>query len=282
MRIEGKSIILTGASSGIGRALVSPLVKRGAVLTIAARRGERLAEVAREAAERYPDSPPPVAVACDVTDGTAVSSLVGGAVERLGDVDVLINNAGVSAFGEEARTSVDDYRDVMEVNFYGALACMREVLPFMVRRGEGLIVNVLSVAALHGVPYLSAYCASKSALLAVSESIRAELADSGVRVMLVYPGYTDSEIFDVEKRVGGARRPPGTYAPADIVAQRIVRAIEVGSGDLFLTMRGRALSVLRGLAPPVVERAMRKIARELRCPDEPAGERGDEEGGSES
>lgn len=271
MRIDGKNIILTGASSGIGRALVPALAKRGAVLTISARRGERLAAVARDVSELYPDSPAPVAVTCDVTDGRAVSSLVGGAVEEFGGVDVLINNAGVSAFGEESRTSIDDYREVMEVNFYGALNCMREVLPFMVRRGEGLIVNVLSVAALHGVPYLSAYCASKSALLAVSEAVRAELGDSGVRVMLVYPGYTESEIFDVEKRVGGARRPPGTYAPADVVAERIARAIEAGAGDVFLTLRGRALSVLRGLAPSVVRRAMRNIARELCCPDERGG-----------
>lgn len=273
MRIDGKNMILTGASSGIGRALVSPLVKRGAILTIAARRGERLAAAAQDARERHPGSPAPVAFACDVTDSAAVAALVGGAVERVGDVDVLINNAGISVFGEEARTSIDDYREVMEVNFYGALNCMREVLPFMIRRGEGLIVNVLSVAALHGVPYLSAYCASKSALLAVSESIRSELADSGVRVMLVYPGYTETEIFDAEKRVGGARRPPGDYASTDAVAERIARAIEAGSGDLFLTTRGRLLSALRGLAPPVVERVMTKIARELRCSDEPGADR---------
>ncbi|MFH1501823.1 MAG: SDR family NAD(P)-dependent oxidoreductase [Candidatus Eisenbacteria bacterium] len=272
MRISGKSVILTGASSGIGRALVSPLVGRGALLTTAARRGDRLAAACRDAALLHPGSPTPVAVPCDVTDARAVSLLVGGAVERLGAVDVLINNAGVSAFGVESRTSLDDYREIMEVNFYGALNCMREVLPFMVRRGEGLIVNMLSVAALHGVPYLSAYCASKAALLAVSEVVRAECADAGVRVMLVYPGYTESEIFDVEKRVGGARRPPGKYAPADAVAERIVRAVEADRTDLFLTLRGRALSVLRGLAPPVVDGAMRKIARELRCPDEPGGE----------
>jgi short-subunit dehydrogenase len=258
MRIEGKSIIVTGASSGIGRALVHELAKRGAVLTIAARRGERLASVADEVKRRYPDSHAPVPVTCDVTDAAAVAALVGGAVERFGDVDVLINNAGVSVFGEETRTSIGDYRDVMEVNFYGALNCMREVLPFMVRRGEGLIVNVLSVAALYGVPYLSAYCASKSALLSVSETLRSELVCSGVRIMLVYPGYTESEIFEVEKRVGGARRPSGTYTPAEVVAERVVRAIEAGAGDVFLTLRGRALSVLRGLAPALVERAMRR------------------------
>jgi hypothetical protein len=151
---------------------------------------------------------------------------------------------------------------------------MREALPFMLRRESGLIVNVATVAALHGVPYLAAYGASKAALVSLSQSLRAELDGTGVGVMIVYPGYTDTEIFGVEKRVGGARRPAGTYAPADGVAEAIARGIEAGRRDVFLTARGRLLSVLAGAAPFIVERAMRRIARELRDttdpPDRPA------------
>ncbi len=274
MRIDGTRVIVTGASSGIGRALAIALAQRGAVLTLAARRGDRLEEVVREVAERFPSSPPAVAVPCDVSNAGDVTVLVGGAVERLGSVDVLVNNAGISVFGEEARTSVDDYRDLMSVNFFGALHSMREVLPFMRRQGSGLIVNVASVAALHGVPYLAAYCASKAALVALSQSLRAELHGSGVRIMIVYPGYTETEIFEREKKVGGARRPPGKYASAADVAEAITRAIDTDARDLYMTVRGRTLSVLRGLAPPIVERAMRNIARELADPDAP---RSDEE-----
>jgi short-subunit dehydrogenase len=270
VRIEGKRVIITGASSGIGRALATALGRRGAVLTLAARREARLGEVVREVADRCPDAPPPVAVRCDVSNRVEVTALVGGTVERLGGVDVLINDAGISVFGEEARTSVDDYRDVMEVNFFGALHAMREVLPFMRRQGSGLIVNVSSVAGLHGVPYLAAYCASKAALVAVSQSLRAELDGTGVRVMVVYPGYTATEIFEREKKVGGAVRPPAEYAPAGEVAEAIARGIERGVGDLYLTVRGRLLSALRGVAPPIVDRAMRKIARELADPTAPA------------
>ena len=269
MRIDGTRVIVTGASSGIGRALAIALAESGAVLTLAARRGDRLEEVVREIAERAPSSPPAVAVPCDVSNAADVAVLVGGTVERLGGVDVLVNNAGISVFGEEARTSVDDYRDLMSVNFFGALHLLREVLPFMRRQGSGLIVNVASVAALYGVPYLAAYCASKAALVALSQSLRAELSGSGVRVMIVYPGYTETEIFEREKRVGGARRPPGRYASAADVAEAIIRAIEADARDLYMTARGRALSVLRGLAPPIVERAMRNIARELADPEAP-------------
>ena len=263
MRTEGKRVIVTGASSGIGRALTLSLAGRGAVLTIAGRRGDKLEAVSREAVERFPDSPRPTAVPCDVSSYDDVVRLVGGTVERLGSVDVLINNAGISVFGEARLTSVDDFRDVMSVNFFGALHCALEVLPFMRRQDSGLIVNVATVAALHGVPYLAAYCASKSALVSFSQSLRAELAGSGVGVMIVYPGYTDTEIFASEKKVGGAVRPSGRYARAADVAETIARGMEAGGRDVILTAQGNALNVLRGLAPAVVKRVMGKMARRL-------------------
>jgi short-subunit dehydrogenase len=267
VRIDGKSVIITGASSGIGRGLATALARRGAVLTLGARDRGRLEEVVKEIAEGHPGARPAIAVPCDVSDAADVRNLVGGVVERLGGIDVLVNNAGISVFGEERGTSMDEYRSLMSVNFFGALHAMREALPFMRRRESGLIVNIASVAALHGVPYLAAYCASKAALVALSQSLRAELRGSGVRVTIVYPGYTATEIFEREKKVGGARRPAGPYASAERVGEAIARGIERNAGDLYLTLQGRALAVLRGLAPFVVERAMSDIARDLADPD---------------
>lgn len=266
MRLDGKRVIVTGASSGIGRSLAASLAKRGAVLTLAARDRARLDAVVGEISEAYPESRATVAAPCDVSNELDVRNLIGGVVERTGGVDALVNNAAISVFGEERRTSVQDYRGLMSVNFFGALFAMREVLPFMRRQESGLIVNVASVAALHGVPYLAAYCASKAALVAVSQSLRAELAGTGIRIMIVYPGYTATEIYEREKKAGGARRPTGRYASAESVAEAIARGIERGTRDLFLTWQGRALGVLRGLAPFVVERAMRDIARDLADP----------------
>lgn len=264
MRLDRSRVIVTGASSGIGEAMAHAFAKRGAVLTLAARRHERLEEVAREVAKRFPNAPAPTPVRCDVSSAGDVSTLVGGTVERLGGVDILVNNAGISVFGDEARTTIDDYRRLMDVNFYGALLCMREALPFMRRHENGLIVNVSTVAAIHGVPYLAAYGASKAALGALSESLRAELHGTGVGVMIVYPGYTDTEIYESEKKVGGARRPAGQYAPASTVAEATARAIERGGRDVIMTPQGRLLRALNGVAPRIVEHAMRKIARELR------------------
>jgi len=275
MRISGKRVIVTGASSGVGRALAVSLAGRGAVLTIAARRYDKLEEVSREIAAQFPDTPDPVAVRCDVTIAGDVSTLIGGAVERLGSVDMLINNAGISVYGETRLTRPEDFRRVMSVNFFGAVQCMLEVLPFMRRQDSGLIVNIASVAGLHGIPFLGAYSASKAALIATSQSLRTELADTGIRIMIVYPGYTDTEIFEREIMVGGGKRPPARYAPVNEVAEAIVHAIERGGRDLIMTRRGKLLSVLRGAAPAVVERVMRKMASELRDPDEPRRDPGE-------
>lgn len=267
MRLDGKRVIVTGASAGIGRSLASSLARRGAALTLAARDRVRLDAVVGEISEESPESRAPVAVPCDVSNESEVRNLIGGVVERWGGVDVLVNNAAISVFGEERWTSIQDYRSLMSVNFFGALFATREALPFMRRQESGLIVNVASVAALYGVPYLAAYCASKAALVAVSQALRAELAGTGIRIMIVYPGYTATEIYEREKKAGGARRPTGRYASAESVAEAIARGIERGTRDLYLTWQGRALGVLRGLAPFVVERAMRDIARDLADPD---------------
>ncbi len=269
MRISGKRIIVTGASSGIGRALAVSLASKGAVLTIAARRRDKLEELAHDIAAQFPDMAPPVAVPCDVTNAADVSRLIGGTVERLGSVDILINNAGISVYGETRLTLPEDFHSVMSVNFFGAVQCMLEVLPFMRRQDSGLIVNITSVAGLYGIPFLGAYSASKSALIAASQSLRSELAESGIRVMIVYPGYTETELFDREVMVGGGRRPSAQYAPVDKVAEAIVHAIERGRRDLIMTSRGKVLSALRGVVPAAVERVLRGMASELRDPDEP-------------
>jgi short-subunit dehydrogenase len=264
MKLDGKRVLVTGASSGIGLELARVLAARGAVLAISSRSAERLEQISEELASAVPGIRKPLPVACDIADGESVRHLIGACVESLGTVDVLINNAGICVYGSVERTPVTDFRALLDVNFLGPVQAMLEILPFMKRQGHGLIVNISSVAAIHGVPYLGAYSASKAALVALSQSMRAELAGSDVRVMLVYPDYTESAIFENETKVGGARRPEGPYAPASDVAEAIVRAIEAEKRDLILGTRGKALAFFDGTAPRLVENAMRKIAAELR------------------
>ncbi|MGH7676691.1 MAG: SDR family NAD(P)-dependent oxidoreductase, partial [Gemmatimonadales bacterium] len=237
------------------------VARRGGQLVLAARSVERL----RAAAAGL--EPSPIIVPCDVADPAAVRGLVAAARRQLGGIDVLINNAGRSVYGELERTPLREVHDLLAVNFLGPLHLMLEVLPEMRRRREGLIVNVASVAALHGVPYLAAYAASKAALAVAGQSLRAELATVGVGVLTVYPGYTRTPLFACETRVGGARRPRRGYAAADRVAAAIVRAIERDRRELVLSLEGQLLAALRRLAPRVIDAGMTRIAAALRVPD---------------
>lgn len=264
MSLKGRRVLITGGASGIGRAIADELARQGALLAIAGRRPNRLERAASEIARSCPKIERPRVWCCDVTDRAEVRGLVEGCAAALSGIDVLVNNAGISVYGDTERTTVADFRSVLETNFFGALNCMIEVLPVMKRQGSGIIVNILSVAALHGVPYLAAYSASKAALAAASQSLRAELHDSGISVMLVYPGYTETDLFQAEKAVGGARRPPRPYAPAARVAEDIVKALRNGKHDLVFTLEGKALNLLEGFIPITTEKVMIRMADRLR------------------
>ena len=264
MRVEGKRVLITGASSGIGSALAAVFARKRATLVLVSRRSDHLGEVAMQIGCTFPHSPTPLALPCDVANRESVRVLAESCVDHLGGIDIWINNAGISVYGDAEKTTLDDFHAVMDVNFFGALHCMLEAIPRMKRQGAGLIVNIASVAAKHGVPYLGAYCASKAALAALSQSLRAELSSAGVSIMVVYPGYTQTNIFRNEKNVGGGRRPPGPFAPASKVAEAIVKAIEREKQELVLSLEGRALALLSGLLPRLVGKVMERTAARLR------------------
>jgi short-subunit dehydrogenase len=263
MRIAGQRVLLTGASGGLGAALAWQLARRGATCVLAARRRDQVAALSARIAAELPDVAAPLAVVCDVCDRKSVADAVDAAARRLGGLDILVNNAGTSAYGETARTSPRDLSQVLAVNFLGSVTMMQEVLPHLRRQHRGVIVNIASVAALHGVPYLAAYGASKAALAAFSQSLRAEVASEGIRIQMIYPDYTQTPLFDHERRLGGARRPRPPYAPADRTARRIVRAIQQERAEVVLSTRGRWLAFLHGAGSPLVDHVMRRLAAQL-------------------
>lgn len=263
MKIAGQRIFLTGASSGLGAALAWEFARRGAVSAIAARRLDRLEELADRIVACCGEAARPVTVACDVTDGASVKDAVEMAADRLGGIDILVNNAGISLYGETSRSNARDLADLLDVNLLGCVRVQEAVLPHMKRQGRGTIVNIASVAAIRGVPYLAAYGASKAALATYSQSLRAEVARQGIQVQVIYPGYTETPIFDNEKKIGSARRPPGPYAPVERVAQQIAGAIEKGRPEVVLGASGRCLAFLRGTLPGLVDRIMERLAVRL-------------------
>jgi short-subunit dehydrogenase len=182
----------------------------------------------------------------------------------MGRIDILVNNAGIGVYGRTEKMSISDYRRILDVNFFGAVRCIHEVIPHMAHRGQGQIVNIASVAAKHGVPYLGAYGAGKAALAALSQSLRAELSESGISVTVVYPGYTQTEFFAKEKHVGGGRRPSGPYESPDKVARKIISGIEKNKREIVLSVEGKIMSAIQGILPRIVDKAMERIAYRLR------------------
>ena len=175
-------VVITGASSGIGEALAREYLRRGASLTLVARRRGKLEELA----EGHTDTCR--VVEADLADHEHACDWVDAAAEALGAIDVLVNNAGVQIVGRTVDTSVEDCERMLRLNILSPLRLTKHVLPGMIARGRGSIVDIASMAAIAPTPGMFYYNASKAALAAASESLRGELRGTGVHVMTVYPG----------------------------------------------------------------------------------------------
>lgn len=263
MDLKHKRVLITGASSGIGRALAFELAAREADLILSAREKDPLEELSELLLEKYPGTREPVVFPCDISNKEDIRSMFAFCRNQLGSIDILVNNAGIGIYGEATLTSMKDYRRIMEVNFFGAVQCMLESIPLLKINGRGVIVNICSVAGIHGVPYLSAYGASKSALQTFSQSLQAELRKDRISLLIVNPGYTGTGFFRNEKKVGNAIRPRGPYASVQVVARSITRAIIHHRKQIVMSLQGKALAAIHGICPGIVRKAMLRIANQL-------------------
>jgi short-subunit dehydrogenase len=218
--VAGKRVLITGASSGLGAALARGLAARGAVVGLVARRHDRLAEVLADCRQNSPASAMWVA---DLADSSSVGELALRAWGDLGGVDVLINNAAIPKRRAVTELQPDEVEDVMRVNFFAPMRMTLALLPRMLARGSGLIVNVSSVGGRLPIIHETAYCASKFALCGWSEAMAVDLHRSGVTVKLIEPGPVDTEIWDQP----GSEEPiyQGPKVPAAEVADGIIDAL---------------------------------------------------------
>ena len=257
--IAGSRGLITGASSGIGRELALQLADRGAALLLTARRQERLdalvAQIRRQGGTAR-------AVPGDVTSPALREKLVETVAEHWeGELDLLVNNAGVGALGPFADAQPARLRQVMEVNFFAPAELTRDLLPCLRRGYRPLIVNISSVLGHRAVPYKSEYCASKFALHGFSDALRAELAPAKIGVLLVSPSTTQTEFEQhVLERHAAARRSPFP-ASAAAVARQTVRAIRAGRHEIILTPGGKLLVWLDRLCPPLANRLIARFGK---------------------
>ena len=267
-QLEGKVVIITGASSGIGRAIAIECARHKANVVLAARREELLTDLSDQIEEMGAET---LAVKADVSIEADCDNLINKTVERFGRIDILINNAGVSMRALFEDVELEVLRRVIDINFWGAVYCTHFALPWLLK-SHGSLVGISSVAGFKGLPGRTGYSASKFAMQGFLESVRIENRKRGLHVLIVCPGFTRSQIR--EKAFTAKGTPQGVSPrnelnlmdPTD-VAGKTVRAVVRKRRLLILTFEGKFIIALQRLLPNMLDGIVyRQMARE---PDSP-------------
>jgi hypothetical protein len=249
-----KTVVVTGASSGIGRAAALEFARRGANLVVAARRQELLDEVATACRAFGVDCK---TVVTDVTLRSDCERLI----EAAGQVDILVNNAGFAIFDLFESAKAEDLESMMMTNYFGAVWCAQAVLPQMLARRNGTIVNVASIAGIMGYARMGGYCATKFALVGFSETLRDEVMGRGVRVAMVCPGTVETDFFVKAERgkMPGASRLILAIKPEN-VARAIAAAAEDGKYRRILPVGAALYMRFKELFPRFAHLLMRRVS----------------------
>jgi NAD(P)-dependent dehydrogenase (short-subunit alcohol dehydrogenase family) len=266
--LDGRVAVVTGGSRGLGFALCRELLGRGARVATCARGEEQLERARRRLGGDA------LAVPCDVADEAQVRDFIDQVEERLGPVDVLVNNAGVIAVGPLATQTKADFEEMLAIQVWGSIHTTFAVLPGMRERGEGRIANVTSIGGKISLPWLLPYATAKFAAVGFSEGLRAELAGTGIKVTTVVPGLMRTGSFLSAYFKGD--RPELEYAlftplsstPATTVAgtraaRRIVDAIRCGDAEVTLGLHAKLAARANGIAPGAVANVLSLVSRAL-------------------
>lgn len=256
MQLDGRIIVITGASTGIGEALALALARRDTRLVLAARDGAKLALVAEQCVRLGARA---VAQVADISRPADCQALIDRTLQEFGGLDVLVNNAGSTMWARfDALTELSIFEQLMKVNYLGAVYLTHRALPAL-QAARGLIVAVASIAGFTGVPERTGYAASKHAMVGFFESLRIELKGSGVDVTIVAPDFVVSEVH--KRAIGADGKALGTspmqtsrIMTAAACATCIVRAIEQRKRLAVLSARGRLGRWLKLIAPGLIDR----------------------------
>lgn len=247
--MQGKIVVITGGSSGIGAEMAKQLASKGAIPVITGRSEQRLQQIAGEL-------PGPHGVyVLDVGDTESVRTVMEQIEHDYGRIDVLINNAGFGLFKEIMDTSIEQFADMMDVNYMGVVRCTKAVLPGMLNRQQGHIVNIASVAGKIGSAKSTGYSASKHAVIGFTNSLRQELTGTGVKLTAINPGPIDTPFFTIADPSGNYVKNVNSFLlKPEQVAKAVIRAIERGLPEKNMPRLFSAGIVLSQLFPRTFER----------------------------
>lgn len=266
--MKDKTVIITGASSGIGKAMAFEMSSRGAKVVIAARSVDKIRELELELQQQNPDV---LAIQADVSRESDCRRLIDETVSRFGGIDVLINNAGISmrALFEEVDLKV--LHSLMDTNFWGTVYCTKYALPYLLA-AKGSVVGVSSIAGFKGLPGRTGYSASKFAMQGFLETLRIENLKKGLHVMIACPGFTASNIRNTALAADGSQqgespREENKMMTAEMVATKITNAIVQRKKILVMTSQGKMTVLINKFFPFMMDRMVyNHLAKE---PDSP-------------
>ncbi len=268
MNFKDKAVVITGASSGIGKALAMEFAGMGAKIVMAARNEERLNEAMKEVSGLGVEV---IGLPTDVSKEEDCKNLIEKAVSTFGRIDIMINNAGISMRAIFEDTELDVIRQLMAVNFWGTVYCTKYALPHLLE-SKGSLVGISSIAGYKGLPGRTGYSSSKFAMHGFLETLRIENMKKGLHVLIACPGFTASNIRNTALNEKGevqgeSPRDEGKMMSAEEVARHIARAISKRKDRLTLTSQGKLTVLLNKICPKFLDKQVYKhMAKE---PDSP-------------
>jgi hypothetical protein len=268
MDFKNQVIMITGASSGIGRQLAISLASHGAIVAGCGRSIERLRDTLKEVRRASPSS---AMIGCDVSDAEQVQGMVAKIAADFGKIDILINNAGVGMRKPFIETDLKTIEDMIRINYFGAVYCTKAVLPHMIARRTGHVVNVSSGAGLIGTLNMAAYCASKFAINGWSESLYHELKPLGIDVSIVCPGPVQTG-FNHDFRNSQPKAAANLIVSTEAVAQAVIKVLENKRFEVVLPRWLALASSLRRHLPNIFRAlAHRRFRHHVAWPEKMSG-----------
>jgi len=256
---KNKVVLITGASSGIGKQTAIEFAKLGSSIILVARRKNKLEQVENELKQFNVNT---LVCVCDVSKKDQVDELSKIVLQKFDSVDILVNNAGFAIYGLVSDLSINEIESQMETNYFGMIYCVKNFLPLMLKKKSGHIVNVASVGASFSVPGVSSYCATKFAMLGFSEGLKHELYGTGVGLTVVSPIMVRTPLFEHPSFTNFSKFSTGVSLSSETVAKTIIKASNSSRLEIVVPSVARAVIWFKQTFPflinPIIGRIFRK------------------------